>query len=483
MIVDTKNEAAALKFSRPLWAHQSEELVLSYGARERALLWEMGTGKTTAAIGWLRLKYRQEGRVLKTLILSPVATLPNWKREFERNSPESVSTTVTVCYGPGAKRIPLIASGQIIVTNPEALTMPTVLAALKAAKFEAIVIDEAHRFKSPDSKRFKALLGFSDAAKYRMILTGTLILNSYMDVWAPWRFLDKGRTFGTNFYSHFRRKYFIDVNAGMPPGSYFPDWQPIKGLEKILSQLLSEKASRKTKEECLTLPPRIFQRIPVALSKEQERLYLSMEQELIATVGDAACAATNALVKVTRMLQILSGYIALEEQGEVGIKDCPRLEALEELLEDLTPQSKVVVWATFKRNYKDLRALCDKMGLGYAELTGDTKDRQAEIDRFVNDPKCRVFLSNPQAGGTGVDGLQHVARYAIYYTRSYSLGDRKQSLDRIHRGGSEVHDKVTVYDLVAENTLDEDVLDALDKKEEFAEDVLARLRSRYAGRR
>lgn len=475
---------ADLKLPLTPWPHQGEEWAASLGMRERGLLWEMGTGKTLTALVWARLKYRQEGRLLKTLIISPVATLENWKRAFEKNAPPSVYSSVRVASGPGAKRAALIAdpSVMVVIANPEALTMPAVLSALRQKGFELIIVDEAHRFKSHDSKRFKNLISFSDRAKYRMILTGTFILNNYMDVWAPLRFLDKGETFGTNFYSHFRRKYFFDANAGMAlanPSKYFPDWRPIEGLEQIVADKISAKVSRRTKEECLNLPPRVFVRVPVELSKEQKKLYTQMENELIAMVDENAITATNALTKVLRMQQILSGFVKFEEDGrEAAIADNPRLAQLREILEDRLEETKVVVWVQFKKNYEDIRALLDKMGVGFSELTGETKDRQGAIDKFVNDPACRVFLSNPQAGGTGVDGLQHVSTCAVYYTRSYSLGDRLQSLDRIHRGGSEKHAKVTIIDLVAEGTLDEEILNALDKKEEFAEDVLGRIRAR-----
>ena len=155
------------------------------------------------------------------------------------------------------------------------------------------------------------------------------------------------------------------------------------------------------------------------------------------------------------------------------------MERLRELLETITVENKVVVWANFRPNYPQLRALCDELGVGYAELTGDTKDRQAEIERFKIDPKCRVFLSNPQAGGTGVDGLQHAASYCIYYDRSHNLAHYLQSRDRIHRGGSEVHSKITEIHLLAASTIDQDILDALERKENFAEDVIKRIKEKY----
>lgn len=483
----------SLKLARPPWAHQGGEWSDSFDLTERLLLWEMGTGKTTTAVVWLRIKYRRAGKVAKTLILAPLATLPGWVREFKLNSPESVHSKVAIAAGTGKKKMPgpkraaliLKPESEIILTNHESLNMPEVLGAFKAKGFEAIVIDEIHRFKNHASKRFKNLLTFSDRATYRLGLTGTFILNSYMDIWAPCRFVDRGKRFGTNFYSHFRNVYFMDLNAGMPGHVYFPNFQPRPELNAAVTEKLSSLASRRTKKECLSLPERVITEIQIPLGPEQQRLYDEMEEDLIATIAPGEATASNALVKLLRMRQILCGFLPLENVEDPSdsivklLPDNPRMDALGDLLEDLCQGNKVVVWSTFRAIYPQLRKLAEGLGIGFAELHGGTKDRQAEIDRFVNDPECKIFFSNPAAGGTGVDGLQKVASYCIYYDSSHNLEHYLQSRDRIHRGGSEVHESITEIHLVADNTINVDISQALIRKENFAENVLGRLRSRY----
>jgi SNF2 family DNA or RNA helicase len=472
-----------LKFKRKPWEHQTVELDLAADMPERALLWEMGTGKTGATINWLRWKYSCAGEILPTLILSPVATLFNWAEEFEKNATEAVYNEVGVAYFSGSKgkekRLKVIQDKKIVIANYETLTMDEIVAAYKARGFQAIVCDEAQRLKNPKSKRLKGLLSFSDRAKYRSVLTGTLILNKYMDIWAPWRFLDAGKTFGTNYYSHFLHHYFEDKNKGMPPGRYFPNWLPKNpNLGDELAVKIARKASRKTKKECLDLPEQVFTRIQVEMAPDQKRMYEQMEKDLVAYISGEAVSATNALVKIGRMLQILSGYVELDDgAGSISFKENPRLDILSDLLEDIAPENKVVIWCIYRKNYEEIRELCKKLGFEYAEVTGDTKDKQADIARFRDDPKCRVMISNPKAGGVGV-GFQ-ASNTSIYYSRSHALEDRLQSLARNHRGGSEIHDKITVIDLVTPNTLDEEVLQALIGKEEFAEAVLERVRSIY----
>ena len=473
--------SATLKFSRALWSHQSEALDRFAKCSYAGLFHEMGVGKTTTSIGWLRLKFNQQNQILPTLIVSPVATLDNWQREFEINSPKKVFDETTILYGSAKKRIAALIGDErkIWITNPETFDMPEVVEILRTKKFKCLVVDEAHRFKNHRSKRFQALLKLADSIDMRMILTGTPILNSYLDLWAQFRLLDQGKTFGQNFFV-FREKYFMDKNLSWKgKKQYFPNYVPKPGIEKDITEKISKLVSRVEKSACLDLPPLVKIHEYVPLSPEQERLYREMEEELITSVKYGDCVATNALVKVLRMLQILSGYIRIEGeawQGEHKIKDNPRLKRLQELLEELTPNHKVIVWCVFNENYKSIKDICADLKIEYAELTGETKDRKAQMDKFNNDPKCRVMISNPQAGGTGVNLI--AASYAIYYSRSYSLGDRLQSEARNYRGGSEIHEKITLIDIVAKNTLDEDVLAALNRKEDFSNNILDRLKKK-----
>lgn len=466
----------AIKFDRPLWQHQADTLDRFAYQNEAALLHEMGTGKTTSAIAWMRAKYNIAKEILPTLIVSPVATLYNWYEEIERNAPVKVSDSVVVIHGSEKKRREALtqSNARIFIINPEGLDH------LKRKKFELAIIDEAHRFKNFKSKRLNILLSFTDFCKYRMLLTGTPILNSYLDLWAQWRILDRGETFGQNFFV-FREHYFKDDNArwkGQP--KYFPRWVPKDGIAPEIARLVDQKASRLKKEDCLTLPPLIRKTEHVGLGKEQQAAYRQMEEELLAEMSSGTCVASNALTRVLRMLQILSGYVQVEtlanEKFAHRLKENPRLARLVELLEELTPHHKVIVWCSFQENYKAIASACKELEIDYATLTGQTKDRQAEIEKFRTDPLCRVMISNPQAGGVGVNLIE--ASYAIYYSRSYSLGDRLQSEARNHRGGSEIHDKITLIDIVVPNTLDEEVLAALLKKEDFSNNILDRLSKR-----
>ncbi len=493
-------DLAALKLPRPPWGHQLEEWKESAEQPERFLAWDMGTGKTTTATVWLRLKFRQENAVVKTLIIAPKATHDGWYEDFRRNTPPHVFDKVVIAAQvgkkqmPGKKRIEVILKpeNKIVITNYESLGMKDVVGAMKEAGFTAIVCDELHRLKNPTSVRLKGLLTFSDRASYRLGLTGTPILNSQMDVWAQMRFVDRGRRFGTNFFSQFRDKYFIDKNKGMLTGTkaqrlaYFPDWQPLPELAQIVADKMNSISSRKIKAECLTLPPRVVVPIDVELGSEQQRLYDEMEEDLVAEVLAGEATASNALVKILRMRQIICGFMPLDnaddpsEQRIVRFKENPLLDALFEIIEDVKAQgAKIVVWSTFQANYPALRLLCERLKVGFAEFHGQIKDKDAEKKRFMEDPDCIVMLANAKAGGVGVDGFQKVASYCAYFDKTHSAEEYWQSRDRIHRGGSEVHAKITEYHLHAKGTISLDITAALERKENTAEFILERIRLKH----
>lgn len=477
----------SLSFTRPLWAHQAECLDRFAYESEAALLHEMGTGKTTTAIAWCRAKYNMNKGILPTLIVSPKVSLENWLAEIEKNAPKKVADSAVILKGSEKKRIEILrfSDAKIFIVNPEAFDMEALTHEMHKKAFRIVIVDEVHRFKNPKSKRLGNLLYITDFADNRSIMTGTLILNSYLDIWAQWRILDKGQTFGLNFYT-FREQWFRDANVawkGKP--KYFPNYVPKEGIDERLSEMIERKASRKRKDECLDLPPLIKLIEHVELGADQLKAYKQMEAELIAEVRAGVCVATNALVRVLRMLQILTGYLQLEHSDHGTfthqLRENPRLARLKELLEEITPQAKVIVWCNFQANYASIRDLCEELGVEYAEIHGEKGEHRKEEMRFQTDPKCRVMIANPQAGGVAINLTE--ASYAIYYSRGYSLGDRLQSEARCHRGGSEKHAKITLIDLVAPNTLDEDVLSSLLRKENFSENVLSRLKERYAPKR
>jgi SNF2 family DNA or RNA helicase len=248
----------------------------------------------------------------------------------------------------------------------------------------------------------------------------------------------------------------------------------------VLASKIAPSSVRVLKSECLDLPPMIRQVIPVTLSAQQKRLYKEMRDEYIAFVDDLkksdqprTITAQIAATKALRLQQIVSGYAAVEQSDQAQIlEDVPRLKILGELLEDITPGHKVIVWSVFRANYKMIRDLCAKLKIESTELHGaiSAKQKEENMHKFRTDPKCRVMIANQGAGGIGINLVE--ASYAIYYSKGFSLEHDLQSEARNYRGGSEIHEKITRIDLIAPETIDELITVALEKKQNVSEQIL-----------
>lgn len=464
-----------MKYFIEPWAHQKNAIEFSKENPNVALFWEMGTGKTATTINMLRHKYEKYETVMPTLILAPIVVLENWKEEFKThaNMPEKF---ITVLKGTGKKKLEQIkevrrAGGhRIIITNYEVMQNKEVVDALNQWQPSILICDESHRCKSHKSKRAKAIANIADNCKYKYILSGTPVLNSPMDIFMQFRILDGGNLFGKNFWT-FQKQYFKDANAGMPSHIHFPKWVPKPGLFKLFNEKLSKCALRATKDECLDLPPFIKETRHVELSAEQKRAYKEMREDFVTYIEEEACVAQLAITKALRLQQIVSGFVKTDDGKVIRFDKTPRIKELEVLLSDLCPTNKVIVWACFKENYKQIAEVCGKLGFKYAELHGGIKDKDAEIDSFRNDEEVKVMIANPQSAGLGVNLIE--AGYSIYYSKNFSLEADLQSEARNHRGGSDkLHEKITRIDLVAKETLDDQVNEALANKQDIAEAIL-----------
>ena len=474
-----KNESldiGGLTFLIPPWKHQLAALSKAKDLPEYGLLFEVGTGKTSTAINIIRSKMNSEGRFLKTLILGPPIIIKNWVKELGMHS-KIEPRQIMPLYGSGAKRLKEFTEAtkadpkRVVITNYETLSMSELYSALVLWKPEIVIYDESHMLKDPRAARSKLALTFSENARYRYILTGTPVLNSPLDLFHQFRLLDNGQTFGHNFFL-FRARFFVDKNANMPKQKYFPNWQIAPGALGKINSMISAKTMRALKKDCLDLPPLVRETRYVSMTVEQSRLYREMKQELVTYLGDKACVATMALTKALRLMQLASGYIKVTDGEEIALEETPKQLVLKQLLQELTPNHKVIVWATWKQNYEQIAEVCEELGIAYTEIHGGVSGTEKfnNMDTFNDDPKCRVLIGHPGSGGVGVNLIQ--ASYCIFYSRNFSLGHSLQAEARCHRGGSEIHEKITRIDLVTENTIDEAIVKRLLAKKEVSDALL-----------
>ena len=474
-----------MKFKIPPWNHQLEAIRNAKEVKNYALFFEQGTGKTMTAINILRTQFTKKQEMMRTLILCPPIVIENWKREFKAHSNIN-QKDIILLQGSQVKRVETLKVHRlhnamkkklILVTNYEALLMKDLMEIITTWGPEVFVLDESHKCKDGKSKRTKAAVKIADKAKHTYLLTGTPVLNSPMDLFWQYRIMDSGKTFGKNFIL-FRAKYFYDKNAGMPKDKYFPDWNIKPNALAAMSKKLKPTSMRVKKADCLDLPPLVRTKIEVPLNKMQAKAYEEMKRDFITYIESEACVAQLAITKALRLQQIVTGHVKTDD-GNIkklapNIFSIPRNQVLKDLLEEITPENKVLIWAVFKENYEAIRQVCDKVGVKYVECHGDIKNKQEQVDFFNTDESYRVFIGHPGSGGIGINLV--TANTSIFYSRTFSLEQDLQAEARNHRGGAERHEKITRYDLVSPDTLDEEILLRLSQKEAISEETLKDIR-------
>lgn len=383
-----------------------------------------------------------------------------------------------------------------------------------------LVLDESHRIKTPGALRTKTLLGAAKYAPYRRILTGTAVTNAGpLDLYTQFKFLDP-EILGHSTYTSFRATYAVTEVQLTGPGygklqasfkcrgltapsqptaedcrrsglklgrDYF---EKVTGYENIeqLKQRMAPYSIVVRREECEDMPAIIRQRIDVELEPEQRRIYRDMLEQSIAELsppadmdhmtldeqlaallsGGDTVRASNAMVKVLRLAQVLGGHVP-DEDGKLHAIPSGRLAAVMDRLEDI--DGKVILWSRFRAELAELEAaLVDAYGreavVAYHGGVSDDAREEAK-QRFQNDLACRYFVGNPKSGGIGLP--LYAADTMIYYSCEPSAETRWQSEERASKAGKH---KVLILDVVAPGTVDERVLESLTRHKGTAEDAL-----------
>jgi len=477
-------------FKRTPWDHQlAGNLKASACPDGFAFFFEPGLGKTFTCINQMRLDcLTPEPRFHKMLIVAPIIVLENWRKEILEYS-KFPKERVKVVYGTRQQRMNVVntmamgGEGGILITNYKTLAiMPEVLDALVKWKPHIFVLDESHRCKNIKSKQTKAAVKLSKVATKKYLLTGTPILNTLEDVFAQYLIMDGGKTFGKSGLA-FKREYFHDKNQNMPKEKHFPNWIEKFGAKQRVHELLKPTSMFVEKSQALDLPPLLRTVIEVELTGDTKKAYRDMLKDFIAFIGDlekegapTAAVANLVLTRALRLQQISTGFVSTETaDGVKGIhrfKQNPKKDALEELLSDLAVKSKVIVWAVFKENYKDIREVCESLKINYVEVHGEVSKSQKDesVRAFNEDDGVNVLIGHPASGGIGINLV--ASDVSVFYSRSFSLENDIQAEARNHRGGSERHKSVTRYDLVAKETIDIDVMKALKEKKSISMETL-----------
>ena len=285
-----------------------------------------------------------------------------------------------------------------------------------------------------------------------------------MDVYAQYRFLDSS-IFGTSF-SDFKDKYQnVDIQKTAKVGyTVLQKEHPYKNLDNLKEKMYSCAFTIKSS---VNLPKRLNIIRPYVLSKQCQKVYHDLEKDGIYLHEDSAAEIRNALTKTLKLQQVCSGFVPVEDpegQKDVVTIDHERADVLEGILSELAPNEPVVVFATFRHDFDEIRSVCKNLHRRYTEVSGveDT------MDRWVKG-KADVIAVQYRTGSESIDLTR--ARYCIYYSLNVSLALYLQSKKRIHRPGQT--QPVVYYHIIADlphgQSKDRQILAALKAKQDVIE--------------
>jgi SNF2 family DNA or RNA helicase len=459
-------------------AHQHTYLKRFWADPVAALFADMGTGKSFMVINNLAMLYDQS-KVNAALVIAPKGVYRNWTdTELPKHLPEHIITRIAA-WTPQPRKAEreeldrlweYTEDLKILVMNVEALsTAKGFDYAMRYVRSHNtfVAIDESTTIKTPTAQRSKNAVKIGKLAKYRRIMTGSPITRSPLDLYQQCEFLSAECLNAASFYA-FRARYAVMVEKNLGSHSF----KKIIGYRKLdeLKEKLDHFSFRIRKDECLDLPPKVYMRRDVQLTKEQVQAYVEMKKTALAILAGGTVTTVNALTQLMRLHQIVCGHVKMDDDRIVDIPNY-RIDELMSVVEEAP--DKVIIWATYRHDIEAIKmALSKEYGMAsVGTYFGDTDDEERRrVVREFQDPnsELRFFVGNPRTGGYGL--TLTAADTVIYYSNSFDLEVRLQSEDRAHRIGQTK--SVTYVDLISPGTVDEKIVQALRDKIDIANAVL-----------
>ena len=410
---------------------------------------DMGLGKTVQVLSYL-LAMKEGGQALPSLIVCPASLVLNWQEECKKFTPQLACIAVD---GDAAHRAELAKqweNADLIITSYDLLRRDEEL--YKEQPFYACILDEAQAIKNHTTQKYKAVCGVN--SKVRFALTGTPVENRLGELWSIFSFLMPGylppyRTFCARF-----EKPIVQEDD--------------KDVLRRLNQLTGPFILRRMKSEVLKeLPPKTENVHRIELDTEQRKLYLAAvvdaREKLRAAKPEDKMAVFAVLM---RLREICCDPRLVADNWEGG---SAKLEACMELVTAAVEGGhRILLFSQFTSMLELLAKRLDEAGVSHFTLQGSTpKPVRAELVRRFNSGEADVFLISLRAGGTGLNLT--AADIVIHYDPWWNVAAQNQATDRAYRIGQQ--NPVQVYKLIAQDTIEEKIVELQQAKQDLAETV------------
>jgi len=448
-----------------------------------------GGGKTYLSLKWLEDLQAAGHDVLPAFVLTLKTIIPQWGEQIEQHS----DFTYSLVEGTAEQRQKAFkVKADIYVAGYDLFRSPVMLELFKMLHtaetthtgkvkhhfkstarigLHTVIVDESTLLKETRTQRFKSLRVPCSQMAYRVLLTGKPILEKAEEIFAQMLFLDDGETFGTSFWK-FRYTYFTEG----PPWKLY-DWTLKSGAEQQIAEKLNRLCIRVSKEEVAAeLPPKRYIQVPFKMPKSTRKQYMQLKKDFCADlllVGSEYITQW-AIGRSQKMHQLCQG-IFYKEDGGYDLFNTLKLDWLQENVPLMLKEGPMLIWTDLVRMVPLIAAvlkpipLCTYVGEGM-----NTLQREEAKQAFQNG-KVDILILSERMGYAGLDLWR--ANQAIFVSTDYPAGMRANAEDRCHRIGSEIHNKVTYYDLVMTDSMDGVILRVIKERLNMSEEILKHIRS------
>ena len=432
-----------MKYKPHEYQSYATEFILSHPIS--AVFLEMGLGKSVITLSAIFDLCLDSFLVCKVLVIAPLRVARDtWPAEINKwDHLKGLSYSVAV--GTEKERIDALKKqSTLYIINRENVDWLVHKSGIPF-HFDMVVIDELSSFKSYGAKRFKSLLKVRPSVKRIVGLTGTPSSNGVMDLWAEFRILDLGQRLG-RYISHYRNTYFKPDKRN---AQIIFSYKPLPGAEEEIYKQISDITISMKSTDYLKMPEYISNEVFVTLSDKEWKVYSDFKEDMVANLGDEEIDAVNAAVLSGKLLQMANGAVYDSENKAHVIHD-KKLDALEDLIEGANGKPVLVAYW-----YKhDLERIKERFPVRQIQSSKDIED--------WNNSEIPIAVIHPASAGHGLN-LQSGGSTLIWFGLTWSLELYQQTNARLYRQGQ--RDTVIVHHIITKNTIDEDVLLALTKKE------------------
>lgn len=388
-----------------------------------------------------------------SLIIMPTSLIHNWLNEAKKFTPDLKILVYTGVLRD--KNISLFANYDVVLTTYGITRLDFEL--FKHFFFHYIILDESQIIKNPSSKISKSVRALK--SKYRLVLSGTPVENSVVDLWSQMAFINPGLLGSQTFFNdHFATP--IDKKQ---------DEEKAKKLQLMIKPFVLRRTKQQVASE---LPPKIEHLYYSDMSEEQEKIYEETKSfyrnELLKMITEQGVGKSQIqlLTGLNKLRQIANHPRMIEEEfdGESG-KFSDVIHTLENIL---TKGNKVLIFSQFVKHLELFRKYFKKHHIPFSYLDGSTVNRQDVVSEFKTNEEIQVFLISIKAGGVGLNLTE--ADYVFILDPWWNPAVEQQAIDRTHRIGQK--NTVFIYKFITKNSVEEKILALQERKRKIADSLI-----------